>query len=135
MSPLPVCFLSRAGLIPMWVCNGVRDAPQGKFRVAAPSFCEEDQQLHRDEGGQAPGSRSVAAVKVKMNFCTEEESPSLAQWGRSCLPPEDHGKSSAGSSELILPCRSCHKSTCSDLPVAAAVRSIENHGKAVSCEL
>lgn len=63
--------------------------------------------------------------------------PSLAQWGRSCPSPEDHGKSSAGSSELIS-CAACpllagaERSTCSDLPVADAVVSMVSHGQAES---
>lgn len=44
VSPLPVCFLSCAGLIPMLVSDGVRDDPVGKFPVAALSLCEEGDQ-------------------------------------------------------------------------------------------
>lgn len=136
VSPLSVCFLSRAGLSPMLVFNGVRDAPLGKLLGSSSRalWGRRSAVIQGCEGGQAPGSVwRLGMLKWIFVPRNREEFPSLAQWGRSCLPPEDHGKSSSGSSQLIS-CACPHlagagqKSTCSDL----AVVSIMSHGKAVS---
>lgn len=58
------------GLTPILVFNGVRDAPVGKFQVAAPKLCEEDQNTGM-KGVRLQGQ--LRCVNVKMNFCTEAQ--------------------------------------------------------------
>lgn len=125
--------------------NSVPDALSGKLLVAAPSLLWGCQRYHR--GWRGSGTRVGWDVwrwwMLKWIFAPRhrEKFPSVARWGRSRLPPEDHGKSSTGSSELIS-CTPCphlaeagHKSTCFDLPVADAVVSIETYSKAVSAQI
>lgn len=122
--------------------NGVSDAPLGKLPVAARSLLWGCQRYHREwRGSGIRVSRDMwRQWMLKWIFALRhgEEFPSMAHWGRSHLLLEDHGKSSAESSELIscVPCpylaEAGLKSTCIDLAVADAVVSIVTYGKALS---
>lgn len=52
--------------------------------------------------------RCVKVMNIKIIFCTEAKGRVLSHGlvGRSCLPTEDHNKSSAGSREFIS-CAPC----------------------------